>query len=64
MSIIKEIHKQYLHAGADIIETNTFNAQRVSLADYNMQALAYEMNVAAVFGGGTRPGRRLRPRPE
>ncbi|MBS1934364.1 MAG: homocysteine S-methyltransferase family protein, partial [Bacteroidetes bacterium] len=45
--IIKEIHKQYLEAGADIIETNTFNAQRISLADYNMQELAYELNVAA-----------------
>jgi 5-methyltetrahydrofolate--homocysteine methyltransferase len=45
--IIKEIHKQYLEAGADIIETNTFNAQRVSLADYHMQELAYEINVAA-----------------
>jgi 5-methyltetrahydrofolate--homocysteine methyltransferase len=45
--IIKEIHKQYLEAGADIIETNTFNAQRVSMADYGMEALAYEINVAA-----------------
>ena len=45
--IIKEIHKQYLEAGADIIETNTFNAQKISLADYGMQALAYEMNLAA-----------------
>jgi 5-methyltetrahydrofolate--homocysteine methyltransferase len=45
--IIKEIHKQYLEAGADIIETNTFNAQVISLADYNMQELAYELNVAA-----------------
>lgn len=45
--IIREIHKQYLEAGADIIETNTFNAQKVSLADYNMQSLAYELNVAA-----------------
>ena len=45
--IIKEIHKQYLQAGADIIETNTFNAQRVSLADYNMQELAYEFNFEA-----------------
>jgi len=45
--IVKEIHKQYLKAGADIIETNTFNAQKVSLADYGMQALAYEMNLAA-----------------
>ena len=45
--IIKEIHDQYLKAGADIIETNTFNAQRVSLADYNMQELSYEINLAA-----------------
>jgi 5-methyltetrahydrofolate--homocysteine methyltransferase len=45
--IIEEIHGQYLDAGADIIETNTFNAQRVSLADYRMEDLAYEMNVAA-----------------
>ncbi|MBS1597298.1 MAG: homocysteine S-methyltransferase family protein [Bacteroidetes bacterium] len=45
--IIKEIHKQYLEAGADILETNTFNAQRVSLADYHMESLAYEINLAA-----------------
>ena len=45
--IIKEIHKQYLEAGADILETNTFNAQRISLADYNMQSLAYEINLEA-----------------
>lgn len=45
--IIKAIHKEYLAAGADIIETNTFNAQKVSLADYGMEDLAYELNVAA-----------------
>src|ERR1700748_1674847 len=45
--IIKAIHKEYLKAGADIIETNTFSAQRVSLFDYNMQSLAYEINYAA-----------------
>jgi len=45
--IIEEIHYQYLQAGADIIETNTFNAQRISLADYHMEELAYELNVAA-----------------
>lgn len=45
--IIKEIHKEYLQAGANILETNTFNAQAVSLADYDMQSLAYEINVAA-----------------
>jgi 5-methyltetrahydrofolate--homocysteine methyltransferase len=46
-NIIKGIHKEYLAAGADIIETNTFNAQRVSMADYGMEALSFEMNVAA-----------------
>lgn len=45
--MIKSIHKEYLEAGADIIETDTFNAQAVSLADYDMQELSYEMNVAA-----------------
>ncbi|HKR04751.1 MAG TPA: methionine synthase [Bacteroidia bacterium] len=42
--IIKDIHKAYLEAGADIIETNTFNAQKISLADYHMEELAYELN--------------------
>jgi 5-methyltetrahydrofolate--homocysteine methyltransferase len=45
--IIKEIHKEYLNAGADILETNTFNAQRISLADYHMEELSYEINLAA-----------------
>ncbi|MCB0698778.1 MAG: homocysteine S-methyltransferase family protein [Chitinophagales bacterium] len=45
--IIKGIHKEYLDSGSDIIETNTFNATAISLADYDMQSLAYEMNVAA-----------------
>lgn len=45
--IIENIHLQYLEAGADIIETNTFNAQTISLADYKMEALAYELNVAS-----------------
>jgi 5-methyltetrahydrofolate--homocysteine methyltransferase len=45
--IIIGIHKQYLQAGADIIETNTFNSQAISLADYEMESLAYELNVAA-----------------
>jgi 5-methyltetrahydrofolate--homocysteine methyltransferase len=44
---IAEIHKGYLKAGADIISTNTFNAQRISLADYGMEGLAHEINVAA-----------------
>lgn len=46
-AIIEGIHREYLEAGADIIETNTFNAQKVSLADYQMEALAYEINLAA-----------------
>ena len=45
--IIRGIHEAYLEAGADIVESNTFNAQTVSMADYGMEALAFEMNVAA-----------------
>ncbi|MDF3043773.1 MAG: metH [Ornithinibacter sp.] len=45
--IVREIHHAYLEAGADLLETNTFNAQRISLADYGMEGLAYELNVAA-----------------
>jgi len=45
--IIQEIHEQYLAAGADIIETNTFGATSVAQDDYHMAHLAYEMNVAA-----------------
>ena len=45
--IIKEIHKQYLEAGADIIETNTFSSTSIAQADYDMQSLAYELNVAS-----------------
>lgn len=44
---VLSVHKGYLNAGADIIETNTFNAQRVSLADYQAQELAYELNLQA-----------------
>ena len=45
--IIQEIHEQYLEAGSDIVETNTFGATRVAQADYGLAELAYEMNVAA-----------------
>ena len=45
--IIKGIHKQYLAAGADIIETNTFSSTVIAMADYDMQSLAFELNVAA-----------------
>lgn len=41
---IKEIHRQYLNAGADIIETNTFNSNRLSQADYGLEAIVYELN--------------------
>ena len=41
--IVQEIHSQYLAAGADIIETNTFNAQAISLADYKLEAFAYDI---------------------
>lgn len=44
--IITEIHKQYLSAGADIIETNTFSSTSIAQADYDMQELAYELNMA------------------
>ncbi len=42
-TIIEEIHRQYFEAGADIVETNTFNSQAISLADYGMESLAYEI---------------------
>src|SRR6185437_14886179 len=45
--IIEGIHGEYLAAGADIIEKNTFNAQRISMADYHMEDFSYEMNVEA-----------------
>lgn len=45
--IITGIHKQYLDAGADIIETNTFSSTSIAQADYEMQSLAYELNVAS-----------------
>lgn len=45
--IVEDIHRKYLEAGADIIETNTFNAQRISMADYHCEALCKEMNLRA-----------------
>ena len=45
--LIRDIHTQYLQAGADVIETNTFNSTSVALADYGMQSLARELNRAA-----------------
>lgn len=45
--VIEEIHRKYLEAGADIIETNTFNATAVSMADYHVQKFCREINLAA-----------------
>ncbi len=45
--IIEAVHRAYLEVGSDIIETNTFNATRISQADYEMESLAYEINLAA-----------------
>ena len=45
--VISRIHDEYLAAGADIIETNTFNSTAISQADYGLEALAYELNVEA-----------------
>ena len=45
--VIEEIHRKYLEAGADIIETNSFNATSVSMADYHTQAFCREINLAA-----------------
>jgi len=44
--IVEEIHAKYFAAGADIVETNTFNAQTVSMADYGMESLVRELNLA------------------
>ncbi len=48
--IILSIHKRYLEAGADIIETNTFNANSISQLDYKLQDLSYEMNLFSAGG--------------
>jgi 5-methyltetrahydrofolate--homocysteine methyltransferase len=45
--LVTAIHEEYLRSGADLVETNTFNTQRISLADYGMEDLAYEMNLAS-----------------
>src|SRR5258708_20320857 len=46
-ALIESFHRQYFEAGADIVETNTFNSNAGSLADYRMEALVYEINPAA-----------------
>ena len=47
--IIKAIHKEYLEVGADIIETNTFSANAVSMADYSLEHIVYDMNMASAL---------------
>ena len=44
--LIKQIHTEYLEAGADILKSNTFNSTSIAQADYNLSELAYELNVA------------------
>src|SRR5881409_1892126 len=44
--LIKNIHRQYFEAGADIIETNTFNSNAISMSDYKMESMVYELNLA------------------
>ena len=44
-AIIQAIHRQYLEAGADIVETNTFNSNAISMADYHLESLVYELNL-------------------
>src|SRR5678809_1399593 len=46
-ALVRDIHAQYLRAGADIIETNTFNSTAIAMADYGMQGLARELNRAS-----------------
>src|SRR3972149_11190832 len=44
--IVRTIHRQYLKAGADILETNTFNSNAISMSDYKMESMVYELNLA------------------
>ncbi|MBX7221376.1 MAG: methionine synthase [Blastocatellia bacterium] len=59
--IIEEIHTAYLEAGADIIETNTFNATSISMEDYQLQHIVYDINVAAA-GCAKRAAERMTAR--
>ncbi len=55
--VIQEIHEAYLEAGADIIETNSFNATSISMADYQLESVVYEINVAAAKIASTEAAR-------
>ncbi len=63
-AVIEEIHHQYLEAGADIIETNTFNSQAISLADYHMESLGYELSKAGAACARRAVARILTAQPE
>jgi 5-methyltetrahydrofolate--homocysteine methyltransferase len=63
-TVIEEIHRQYLEAGADIVETNTFNSQAVSLADYGMEDLAYELSKAGAECAGRAVRQIMADRPD
>ena len=62
--IIKNIHLKYLESGADIIETNTFNANALSQADYNLEEFVYEMNLASAKVAKEATGEFLTKTPE
>jgi len=62
--IIQEIHRQYFEAGADIIETNTFNSTSISMADYKLEKLAYELNVAGATNARAAAGAFMAEHPE
>ena len=60
-SVIQEIHEAFLEAGADIISTNTFNATKVSQADYGMEKFVYEINKSAAQIAGKAAARYSTP---
>ncbi len=62
--IIRSIHTAYLDAGADVIETNTFNSTATSMADYRMEDLVYELNVAGARIGRQAAEAKTRETPE
>nr|VFK41868.1 MAG: 5-methyltetrahydrofolate--homocysteine methyltransferase [Candidatus Kentron sp. TC] len=62
--IIRKIHMAYLEAGADILETDTFNANSISQADYGLETFTYEMNVSAAHLARTAANRAERENPE
>jgi 5-methyltetrahydrofolate--homocysteine methyltransferase len=63
-AVIEEIHRAYLKAGADIIETNTFNANAVSMADYHMEDQVYSLNLASTQIARKAAGQFTRTTPE